>query len=346
LPESVFFITDTVLIFDHRLRRLRVLSNAFVEGDPGAAYDHACAKIEQILARLSQPVSLPEINTHNEPPTLVPRSNTTREEYEQMVRDAHEFIHAGDIFQIVPSQRFEAPYGGDPLTLYRCLRYVNPSPYMFCIKFAGEFALVGSSPEVHVRSEYGKIAIRPIAGTRRRGATEEEDEANARELLADPKERAEHLMLVDLARNDVGRIAEYGSVRVDDFMTIERYSHVMHIVSNVTGKLREGKNAYDVMRATFPAGTVSGSPKIRAMQIINQFEKSKRGTYAGAVGYFGFDGNHDSCIALRTIALKDGKAYVQAGAGVVADSTPEGEYQETVNKAMGMMRAIEKAAAI
>jgi len=192
----------------------------------------------------------------------------------------------------------------------------------------------------------GKVELRPIAGTRRRGANEEEDDANAKELLADPKERAEHLMLVDLARNDVGRIAEFGSVRVTDFMTIEKYSHVMHIVSNVTGTLRKDRNAYDVMRATFPAGTVSGSPKVRAMQIINQFEKSKRGTYAGAVGYFGFDGNTDSCIALRTIVLKDGKAYVQAGGGVVADSTPEGEYQETVNKAMGMMRAIERANAI
>ena len=346
LPESFFFITDTVLIFDHRLRRLRVLSNAFVEGDPGAAYDMASAKIEQILARLAQSVQLPEINIYAQADQLTPQSNTTRQEYEQMVRDAHEFIHAGDIFQIVPSQRFQAPYPGDPLTLYRCLRHVNPSPYMFCFKFAGQFALVGSSPEVHVRAENGKIEIRPIAGTRRRGATEEEDAANALDLLADPKERAEHLMLVDLARNDVGRIAEYGSVRVDDFMTIEKYSHVMHIVSNVSGKLREGKNAYDVLRATFPAGTVSGSPKVRAMQIINQFEKSKRGTYAGAIGYFGFDGNHDSCIALRTITLKDQIAYVQAGAGVVADSTPEGEYQETVNKAMGMMRAIEKAAAI
>jgi len=246
----------------------------------------------------------------------------------------------------VPSQRFETDYVGDPLNLYRSLRFVNPSPYMFCFKFGGKFALVGSSPEVHVRAMNGKVEIRPIAGTRRRGANEEEDEANAKDLLADPKERAEHLMLVDLARNDVGRIADFGTVRVTDFMTIEKYSHVMHIVSNVTGTLRKDRNAYDVMRATFPAGTVSGSPKVRAMQIINQFEKSKRGTYAGAVGYFGFDGNLDSCIALRTIVLKDGKAYVQAGGGVVADSTPEGEYQETVNKAMGMMRAIERAKAI
>ena len=343
LPESIFFVTDTLLVFDHRLRRLRVLANAYVEGDPDQVYDEACASIRGVLRKLERPVQLPPINIHREPEPIAPRSNTTREEYEQMVRDAHEFIHAGDIFQIVPSQRFETEYPGDALTLYRSLRFVNPSPYMFCFKFAGSFALVGSSPEVHVRAVDGKIEIRPIAGTRRRGTTVEADETNVRELLADPKERAEHLMLVDLARNDVGRIAEFGSVRVTDFMTIEKYSHVMHIVSNVVGRLRSDKNAYDVMRATFPAGTVSGSPKVRAMQIINQVEKSKRGTYAGAVGYFGFDGNSDSCIALRTVVLKDGKAFVQAGGGVVADSTPEGEFQETVNKAMGMMRAIAVA---
>jgi anthranilate synthase component I len=344
LPESFFFITDTLLIFDHQLRRLRVLANAHVENDdPDRAYDVACGRIQEILQKLEKPTQLPSINTFREPERITPCSNTTREEYEQMVRTSHEYIHAGDIFQIVPSQRFETEYRGDPLTLYRCLRFVNPSPYLFCLKFAGEFALVGSSPEVHVRTMNGKVEIRPIAGTRRRGATPEQDDENARELLADPKERAEHLMLVDLARNDVGRIAEFGSVKVTDFMIIERYSHVMHIVSNVIGKLHPDKNAYDVMRATFPAGTVSGSPKVRAMQIINQLEKSKRNTYAGAVGYFGFDGNADSCIALRTVALKDGKAFVQAGGGVVADSTPEGEYQETVNKAMGMMRAIERA---
>jgi anthranilate synthase component 1 len=214
---------------------------------------------------------------------------------------------------------------------------------MFCMKFAGRFALVGSSPEVHVRAINGKIEIRPIAGTRRRGATPEEDAANAADLLADPKERAEHLMLVDLARNDVGRASEYASVKVNDFMIVERYSHVMHIVSNVEGRLRPDRSAYDVMRATFPAGTVSGSPKVRAMQVIAELDRSKRNVYAGAVGYFGFDGNSDSCIALRTAVLKDGKAYVQTGAGVVADSTPEYEYQETVNKAMGVMAAIARA---
>ncbi len=344
LPESSFFLAETVLIFDHRTRRLRIVANAFIEnGDVDSAYALATEKIVALVARLNQPSHLPPIYVDGEPPAVTPTANTTREEYMQMVRDGMEYIRAGDIFQFVPSQRFETEYTGDPLTLYRALRFVNPSPYMFCLKFAGAFSLVGSSPEVHVRAIDGRIDIRPIAGTRRRGADAAEDEKNAAELLADPKERAEHLMLVDLARNDVGRAAQFGTVKVSDFMTVEKYSHVMHIVSNVHGTLRPDRSAYDVMRATFPAGTVSGSPKVRAMQIINQLEKSKRGVYAGAVGYFGFDGNSDSCIALRTVVLKDGKAYVQAGAGIVADSSPESEHQECVNKAMGMMAAIARA---
>jgi anthranilate synthase component I len=341
LPEMVFFVTETLLVFDHRLRRLRILANARIgEAGADAAYEEACQSIDEVMRKLQKPSQFPSINVHQEIQAVAPESNTTREEYMAAVRQAQEYIQAGDVFQVVPSQRFETSYKGDALHLYRVLRFVNPSPYMFCFKFGAEFALVGSSPEIHVRAMNGRVDIRPIAGTKRRGATEAEDEQNARELLADPKERAEHLMLVDLARNDVGRIVEFGSVQVTDFMTIEKYSHVMHIVSNVTGHLQKKRNAYDVMRATFPAGTVSGSPKVRAMQIINELEKSKRGVYAGAVGYFGFDGNHDSCIALRTVVLKEGKAYVQTGAGVVADSTPEGEYEETVNKAMGMMRAI------
>ena len=346
VPDMVFMITDTLVIFDHRLRRLRLLSNALVEGDADTAYDIACEKIEALMERLSRPAFLPPVNIHPSGQPQEARSNTTREEFSHMVNAAKEYINAGDIFQVVLSQRFETDYEGDALQLYRALRYINPSPYLFCFKFGGEFALVGSSPEVHVRAIEGNITIRPIAGTRKRGATPEEDAANAEELLADPKERAEHLMLVDLARNDVGRVCEFGTVRVTDFMTIERYSHVMHIVSNVVGKLRPDANAYDVLRATFPAGTVSGSPKVRAMQIINQMEKSRRYAYAGAVGYFGFDGNHDSCITLRSVLLKDGKAFVQAGGGNVADSTPEGEYQETVNKAMAVMRAIEHAKGI
>jgi anthranilate synthase component 1 len=260
-----------------------------------------------------------------------------------MVLAGKEYIKAGDIFQFVPSQRFEADYVGSPIDLYRALRHVNPSPYMFCMTFPQGFSLVGSSPEVHVKCIDGRIEIRPIAGTRWRGKTPEEDEALAEELLADPKERAEHIMLVDLARNDVGRVAEHGSVKVTELMIIERYSHVMHIVSNVEGHLSPKHTSFDVMRATFPAGTVSGSPKVRAMEIINEVEKNKRCAYAGAVGYFGFDGNLDSCIALRTCVLKDGKAYVQAGAGVVADSDPAYEYRETVNKATGMLRAISWA---
>jgi len=344
IPDMFFQVTESVVIFDHKRRRIRIVANAFLD-DRGmdSAYDAACARIAQILQALRCPLAFDPIFTGTTPPAAECTSNTTREEYHGMVRMAQEYILAGDIFQIVPSQRFETDFPGDALDLYRALRFVNPSPYMFCLRCPGGYSLVGSSPEVHVRLTGELVEIRPIAGTRRRGETPEEDAANAEDLLADPKERAEHLMLVDLARNDVGRIAGFGSVKVTDFMTIERYSHVMHIVSHVSGKLAGGRSAYDVMRATFPAGTVSGSPKVRAMQIINELEKSKRCSYAGAVGYFGFDGNLDSCIALRTVLLKNGRAYVQSGGGVVADSTPEGEYQETVNKAMAGMRAIDRA---
>lgn len=346
LPDMFFLIGGTLLVFDHRYRRLWITTGARVESPEEApqAYQEAAARIRAAAELLAKPVQLPPINVLDDPEPLEPRSNTRREEYLEMVEKAKEYIRAGDIFQVVPSQRFEVDYEGRPIDLYRALRFINPSPYMFCLHMPDGTALVGSSPEVHVRVQDQRIDIRPIAGTRRRGGTPEEDEANAQDLLNDPKERAEHIMLVDLARNDVGRIAHFHSVEVTDLMIIEKYSHVMHIVSNVIGKLREDRDAYDVMRATFPAGTVSGSPKVRAMQIIAELEKNKRCSYAGAVGYFGFDGNHDSCIALRTVVLKNGKAYVQAGGGVVADSTPEGEYQETVNKAMGMMRAIERAA--
>lgn len=347
VPDMFFLLADSVVIFDHRRRRMKIVANAFVD-DAGldAAYEAAAREIERILEKLRQPLAFDPIFTGSEPPRGEATSNTTREEYHTMVDRAEEYIRAGDIFQMVPAQRFETPFTNDALDLYRALRFVNPSPYMFCLRFPEGYSLVGSSPEVHVRLTGELVEIRPIAGTRKRGETEEQDRANAEELLADPKERAEHLMLVDLARNDVGRIAEFGSVKVTDFMTIERYSHVMHIVSHVSGTLAGGRSAYDVMRATFPAGTVSGSPKVRAMQVINELENSKRCTYAGAVGYFNFNGDLDSCIALRTVLLKDGKAYVQAGGGVVADSTPEGEYQESVNKAMAAMRAIDRARTI
>ena len=344
LPEAMFLLADTLLLFDHKLRRLLVVANAFLDEAASVeeAYAEASGKIAALVEMLDRPLHVPPLNGLQETELPEHRSNTTQEEYEEMVRKAKEYIAAGDAFQIVPSQRFEADFSAAPADLYRALRHVNPSPYMFIVELDG-FSLVGSSPEVHVRSIGGRIDIRPIAGTRWRGKTEEEDDTLAADLLADEKECAEHLMLVDLARNDVGRIAEHASVSVDDFKIVERYSHVMHIVSNVSGKLSPEHSSYDVLRATFPAGTVSGAPKIRAMQIINELEKNKRNTYAGAVGYFGWDGAHDSCIALRTCLLKDGKVYVQAGAGVVADSDPTYEYQETVNKAKGMMKAIALA---
>jgi anthranilate synthase component I len=344
LPEMVFMVTDTFLVFDHRFRRLKIFANALVDGTKfDEAYDVAAEKIRRIVDKLEEPTKAKLMNAAPAAALPSPRSNTTRDEFHEMVRKAKRHIEAGDIFQMVPSQRFEATFDGNPLTLYRALRFVNPSPYMFCLRLGETFALVGSSPEVHVRLQGRRVEIRPIAGTRKRGTTSDEDQLLGEELLADPKERAEHLMLVDLARNDVGRISEYGTVRVTEFMAVERYSHVMHIVSNVVGELDQSYSAYDVLRATFPAGTVSGAPKVRAMQLIYEFEKAKRGVYAGAVGYFGFDGQLDSCIALRSVVLKDGTAYVQAGGGVVADSVPELEYQESVNKAMATFRAIERA---
>lgn len=344
IPDAFFMLVDTVLVFDHRLRRVYVIANAFTDDFPTAeeAYADARGRVAAMVEILNRPVHTAALNGLTPLKSLPATSNTTQAQFEENVRKGKEYIAAGDVFQFVPSQRFETPYTGSPVDLYRALRCVNPSPYMFLLEL-GEFSLVGSSPEVHVRSIQGRIDIRPIAGTRWRGKTAEEDDALAADLLNDPKERAEHLMLIDLARNDVGRIAKHGSVKVDDFMIIERYSHVMHIVSNVTGTLDPSHSAYDVLRATFPAGTVSGAPKIRAMQIINELEPTKRCAYAGAVGYFGYDGSHDSCITLRTCLVKDGKAYVQSGAGVVADSDPTYEYQETCNKAQGMLKAIALA---
>ena len=344
LPEMLFMLTGNVLIFDHRLRSLKILVNAFLDGgSPEKVYARAVESLDSIMQQLSEPTDLPlvpVVDGEKQPP---PRSNFRREDFQRAVERAKEYIRAGDIFQVVLSQRFESPFNGAPLDFYRCLRFINPSPYMFCLNFGDDFALVGSSPEMHVRLVGNTIEIRPIAGTRARGLTPAYDEANAAELLADPKERAEHIMLVDLARNDVGRVAEFGTVRVTEMMEIERYSHVMHIVSNVVGRSRAGCTAFDVLRATFPAGTVSGAPKIRAMQIISELENTRRGCYAGAIGYFGFDGNFDSCIALRCAVLKNGKAYFQAGAGIVADSDPQREYEETVNKARAMMKALAMA---
>src|SRR6266568_4621940 len=306
LPEMLFMLTGNVLIFDHRLRSLKIVVNAFLDGgSPEKVYARAVESVQSITQQMADPIDLPLVPIVEDEKQPPPRCNLLRGEFERAVEQAKEYIRAGDIFQVVLSQRFESQFDGEPLDFYRCLRFINPSPYMFCLKFDNDFALVGSSPEMHVRLVGNNVEIRPIAGTRARGVTPAQDEANAAELLADPKERAEHIMLVDLARNDVGRVAEFGTVRVTEFMEIERYSHVMHIVSNVTGHLRSGCNAFDVVRATFPAGTVSGAPKIRAMQIISEMENARRGCYAGAIGYFGFDGNIDSCIALRCAVLKD-----------------------------------------
>jgi anthranilate synthase component 1 len=343
LPETLFMLTNSVLIFDHRLRSLKIVVNAYLDdGPPGEVYAQAAESIDDIRRQLTKSVDLPLIPTLD-CETRPARSNFRPAEFELAVEQAREYIRAGDIFQVVLSQRFESDFDGDPLDFYRCLRFINPSPYMFCLKAGDDFALVGSSPEMHVRLTGEMIEIRPIAGTRARGATAAQDERNAAELLADPKERAEHIMLVDLARNDVGRVADFGTVRVTEMMEIERYSHVMHIVSNVAGRLRAGCTAFDLVKATFPAGTVSGAPKIRAMQIISDLEKTRRGCYAGAIGYFGFDGNFDSCIALRCAVLKNKKAYFQAGAGIVADSDPHLEYEETVNKARAMAKALAMA---
>ena len=344
-PEMIFMIMGLLVVFDHRYRRVKIVANVFLDDhdSPGAAYAEAEKRIRGALAKLASPARLPLIDAQTPVFHRTVRSNTTREKFEAAVVKAKEYIKAGDAFQVVLSQRFETDFRGDPLKLYRCLRLVNPSPYMFCLRFGDLFSLVGSSPELHVRVTDDLAEVRPIAGTRRRGQTIEEDAKNAADLLADPKERAEHVMLIDLARNDLGRIAETGSVRVTEQMVVERYSHVMHIGSHVVARLRKDKTSYDVMRATFPAGTVSGAPKIRAMQIINELETNKRGCYAGAVGYFGFDGALDCCIALRSIVLKGGRAYLQAGAGIVADSDPASEYQETVNKAMAMVDAISRA---
>jgi anthranilate synthase component 1 len=342
-PTLCFLITDTILIFDRVNQTIKIVANAHIQHDtPAAAYARAVAQIERLLEQLAQPLAVQPVEFRRDAPTVPVTSNLTRDRHAGMVTQSKEYIKAGDIIQVVLAQRFQTAYTGSALDLYRALRSVNPSPYMFLLDL-GDFQLVGASPEVHVRCEDRHVEIRPIAGTRWRGKTTEEDAALEKELLADEKERAEHLMLVDLARNDIGRVCDYGSVHVDEFMTIERYSHVMHIVSNVSGKLDARHNAYDLMRATFPAGTVSGAPKIRAMQIISELEASQRGPYAGAVGYFSFTGNLDSCITLRTATLKNGVAYVQAGGGIVADSDAGYEFNETVNKAQAMFRALALA---
>jgi anthranilate synthase component 1 len=346
IPLIYFMLSDSLLIFDRAKQTLRICVNAHVPAGAasgaGAAYEAAQAELRELFDILGKPSSLTPASLVGAPKVEVPPGNFTRPQYEKLVDSVKEYIRAGDIIQVVPSQRFSRPFAKTPLDLYRALRTVNPSPYTFILD-TGDFALVGASPEVHVRLTDGLVEIRPIAGTRQRGASQEEDAALEKELLADEKERAEHLMLVDLARNDIGRVCKFGSIHVPDFMFVERYSHVMHIVSQVEGQIAPDKNAFDLMRATFPAGTVSGAPKVRAMQIIAEKEPVQRGFYAGVLGYFGYDGNLDSCITLRTALLRDGRMYIQAGGGVVADSDPVAEYQETINKAGALFKAAEIA---
>lgn len=343
-PDFAFLLTDTLLIFDNVDHKIRVVANAHVkstaEREITRAYRAATERIERMIARLKRPLRRTRPHRRRRPITFT--SNLSKADFEKMVARTKEYIRAGDIVQAVLSQRWETNLQAPPLQLYRALRVVNPSPYMYYLRIAG-VELVGSSPETLVRCEDGVISVRPIAGTRRRGTTAEEDQQLERRLLADEKERAEHVMLVDLGRNDVGRIAKQGSVIVDSLMHVERFSHVMHIVSNVTGQLDESHTSYDVLRACFPAGTVSGAPKIRAMEIIDELEPTRRGPYAGAVGYFSFSGNMDMCINIRTVVVQKHQAFVQAGAGIVADSNPEHEYEETCNKARAMMKAIELA---
>jgi anthranilate synthase component 1 len=339
IPDGIFLLADTVVAFDHARRSLSLVANV-LDGD----VESAKRKLDEIESRIHQP--LPPA-PHREIKSSKSTSNMTQGRFEDMVRDAKEHIAAGNVFQVVLSQCFTRETNVEPFDVYRAVRRLNPSPYMFFFDFGlvddEPLFIVGSSPEMFVRLEGRTASLRPIAGTRPRGADSNADAALAQELLADPKERAEHVMLVDLGRNDLGRVCDYGTVKVSDFFTVEKYSHVMHIVSHVEGKLRPGLTAFDLVRASFPAGTVSGAPKVRALEIISELEPDARGAYAGMVGYFGFDGNMDTCLAIRTMAGRGDTFTVQAGAGIVADSNPTTEYQETVNKASAMLRAIEMA---
>jgi anthranilate synthase component 1 len=348
MPDIRLMLTGTLLVFDHIRHTIKIVSNAFIRGDSKAsalrAYNNAVKGIEVLTGRLKAPLKKRFSPMDKSGPAVRIRSNISKSDFKANVLKAKRYIRSGDIIQVVLSQRFQADYGKDPVNLYRALRSINPSPYMFYLSFE-DFKLIGSSPEIMVRGENGIARVRPIAGTRPRGRDEKEDAEFERNLLRDDKEKAEHLMLVDLGRNDLGRVCKPGSVQVNEFMAIERYSHVMHIVSDCSGVLSPGADIMRLLRASFPAGTVTGAPKIRAMQIINELEGAKRGPYAGCVGYLSFSGNLDVCITIRTILLKASKAYVQVGAGIVADSVPGREYQETVNKAKAMFKAISMAKA-
>jgi len=342
LPDCYFVLTDTILVFDHVNHKIKVVSNAHVEdGDIDAEYEKAIKKIDSLIVSLKKPLFLMDQSPKRIGPAKI-QSNFTKENFQQAVEKTIDYIEAGDAIQVVLSQRLTVPIAVDSFEFYRALRTINPSPYMYYLRF-DDLHIAGSSPEVMVRVEDRNVQMRPIAGTKPRGKTEEEDQSLEKELLADPKERAEHIMLVDLGRNDIGRVCEYKSVEVDELMVIEKYSHVMHIVSNVIGKLRENKTAFDVIEACLPAGTLSGAPKVRAMEIIEELEPTRRGPYGGAVGYFSFSGNADTAITIRTAVVKDGIAYIQAGAGIVADSVPEKEYEESLNKARALLNAIQLA---
>ncbi len=342
LPDMALMVTDAMLVFDHLRHELTILACAFVEEDGGVeeAYEKAAATIAEMRERLRTAVPVPAHPSIAVPPEFV--SNLKRDEFEAMVARIIEYVHAGDAFQVVPSQRFSAPAPVEAFSVYRGLRAVNPSPYMYFLEF-GDFQIAGASPEPLVKVEGRRVSSRPIAGTSPRGHSEEEDRRLAERLVNDPKERAEHVMLVDLGRNDLGRVCEYGSVEVDELMVVETYSHVLHIVSQVSGRLREGVSAMDVMRSCLPVGTLSGAPKVRAMQIIDELEPVKRGGYGGAVGYLSWDGDLDTAIHIRTVVIKDGQLHVQAGGGTVADAQPSYEYNESVNKARAVFRAVEVA---
>jgi anthranilate synthase component 1 len=342
LPDMALMITDVLVVFDHLRHELTIMSCAFADDEGGvdAAYERAVATIAEVRERLREAVPVPARPALAEPPRFT--SNMEREEFEAAVERIVEYVHAGDAFQVVPSQRFSAPAPVEAFSVYRGLRAVNPSPYMYFLEF-GDFQIAGASPEPLVKVEGRRVSARPIAGTSPRGRSEEEDRRLAEKLINDPKERAEHVMLVDLGRNDLGRVCEYGSVAVDELMVVETYSHVLHIVSQVSGRLKEGVTAMDVMRATLPVGTLSGAPKVRAMQIIDELEPVKRCSYGGAVGYLSWNGDLDTAIHIRTAVVKDGQVHVQAGGGTVADAKPSNEYYESVNKAKAVFRAVELA---
>ncbi len=344
LPLAIFCFTETMLVFDHLKHRVRAVTHLHLDApDLEGEYQRCAAILADIQQRLRQELRFPaEIQQSEDTPPAQVSSNRTKAEFEAVVETAKEYIRAGDIFQVVLSQRLSRPVTTAPFTIYRALRAINPSPYMFFLDLL-DFHIIGASPELLVRVEENEVTIHPIAGSRGRGASPAEDDRLAEELLADPKEQAEHVMLLDLGRNDVGRVSQPGTVKVTDCMQVERYSHVMHLVSNVTGQLRPDVSPYDALRAGFPAGTVSGAPKIRAMEIISELEGEQRGVYAGAVGYFSHSGNLDTAIALRTMVVKDGQAYIQAGGGIVADSDPAEEYQESLNKAGALLHALEMA---